>query len=89
MTTGVRAREIGRATAELSLLMDIGSAWTKAAVVGRADGRWRIAAHAAQPSAWDELSMPAPFAFAYSPKTAISRQPVPVPYWEPNSNSRY
>ncbi|MGZ6372795.1 MAG: glutamate mutase L, partial [Candidatus Limnocylindria bacterium] len=54
MTTAARGREIGRATAELSLLMDIGSAWTKAAVVGRALGRWRIAAHAAQPTAWDE-----------------------------------
>jgi hypothetical protein len=54
MTTEAPARDPGRATAELSLLIDIGSAWTKAAVVGRALGRWRIAAHAAQPSAWDE-----------------------------------
>jgi hypothetical protein len=57
MTTEARPREVGRATAELSLLMDIGSAWTKAAVVGRALGRWRIAAHAAQPSAWDESEL--------------------------------
>jgi MutL protein len=54
MTTQAPARDLGRATAELSLLVDIGSAWTKAAVVGRADGRWRIAAHAAQPTAWNE-----------------------------------
>jgi hypothetical protein len=40
--------------AELSLLVDVGSAWTKAVVVARARGRWRIAAHAAQPSAWGE-----------------------------------
>jgi hypothetical protein len=39
-------------TAEMSLLLDIGSAWTKASVVGRSQGRWRIAAHAAQPTAW-------------------------------------
>ena len=47
----------GSATTELSLLMDIGSAWTKAAVVGRTRGRWRIAAHAAQPSGWDEAEL--------------------------------
>lgn len=57
MTTNARAPEIVRATAELSLLVDIGSAWTKAAVVGRSLGRWRIAAHAAQPSAWDEADL--------------------------------
>ncbi|MDQ2854491.1 MAG: glutamate mutase L [Chloroflexota bacterium] len=54
MTLRVQDKEVGRATAELSLLIDIGSAWTKAAVVGRTLGRWRIAAHAAQPTAWDE-----------------------------------
>ena len=62
MTTEAPARELGRATAELSLLIDIGSAWTKAAVVGRAMGRWRIAAHAAQPSAWDEEELVATLA---------------------------
>jgi MutL protein len=41
-------------TAEVSLLVDTGSAWTKASVVARTRGRWRIVAHAAQPSAWDE-----------------------------------
>jgi hypothetical protein len=40
--------------AELSLLVDVGSAWTKAVVVARARGRWRIAAHVAQPTAWGE-----------------------------------
>ncbi|HLY36339.1 MAG TPA: glutamate mutase L [Candidatus Limnocylindria bacterium] len=43
-----------RPTAEISLLVDAGSAWTKASVVGRTRGRWRIVAHAAQPSAWEE-----------------------------------
>lgn len=44
-------------TAEMSLLVDIGSAWTKASVVARSRGRWRICAHTAQPSSWeyDEL----------------------------------
>lgn len=60
----VRAREpaIARASAELSLLVDIGSAWTKATVVGRSLGRWRIAAHAAQPTAWDEAELVATLA---------------------------
>lgn len=57
MTIETRATESGRATAELSLLVDIGSAWTKATVVGRTLGRWRIAAYAAQPSAWDEAEL--------------------------------
>ena len=39
---------------EMSLLVDIGSAWTKASVVGRSRGRWRIAAHLAQPTAWGD-----------------------------------
>jgi hypothetical protein len=41
-------------TAETSLLIDVGSAWTKASVVGRSRGRWRIVAHAAQPTRWGE-----------------------------------
>jgi len=57
MTIDTPRRETGRATSELSLLVDIGSAWTKAAVVGRTLGRWRIAAHAAQPSSWDESEL--------------------------------
>ncbi|MGH2463624.1 MAG: hypothetical protein ACRDFZ_08405 [Candidatus Limnocylindria bacterium] len=39
---------------ELSLLVDVGSAWTKAALVGRAGGRWRIVSGTAQPSSWGE-----------------------------------
>lgn len=57
MTVGRRETTPSLATAELSMLMDIGSAWTKAAVVGRTRGRWRIAAHAAQPSGWDEAEL--------------------------------
>jgi hypothetical protein len=53
-TNGAQARTAPQATAELSLLIDSGSAWTKASVVGRTRGRWRIVAHAAQPSDWDE-----------------------------------
>jgi hypothetical protein len=37
---------------EMALLVDAGSAWAKASVVGRVRGRWRIVAHAAQPTAW-------------------------------------
>jgi len=44
-------------TAEISLLMDVGSAWTKASVVGRTRGRWRIVAHAAQPTRWGEKAL--------------------------------
>ncbi len=42
------------ATAELSVLIDRGSTWTKASVVGQSRGRWRIAAHASQPSSWGD-----------------------------------
>jgi hypothetical protein len=38
--------------ADLALLLDIGSAWAKAGVIGRVRGRWRLVAHAAQPTAW-------------------------------------
>jgi hypothetical protein len=41
-------------SAELSLLVDVGSAWTKAAVIGRGRGRWRVVAASAQPTAWGE-----------------------------------
>ena len=37
---------------EMALLVDAGSAWAKASVIGRVRGRWRIVAHAAQPTAW-------------------------------------
>jgi hypothetical protein len=40
--------------AELSMLVDIGSAWTKAAVVARTRGRWRIVCQVAQPTDWGE-----------------------------------
>ena len=39
---------------ELTLLLDVGTAWTKAALVGRAGGRWRIVSGTAQPTAWGE-----------------------------------
>jgi hypothetical protein len=42
------------ASAELSMLVDVGSAWTKAAVVARSRGRWRIVSQVAQPTAWGE-----------------------------------
>ena len=50
----VAAIERSSASAELSVLVDIGSAWTKAAVVARARGRWRIVVQVAQPTAWGE-----------------------------------
>ena len=41
-------------SAEMTLLVDAGSAWTKAALVARSRGRWRLAAQVAQPTAWGE-----------------------------------
>lgn len=38
--------------ADLALLLDVGSAWAKAGVIGRVRGRWRLVAHVAQPTAW-------------------------------------
>ena len=51
-----RPREPARVVpeTELSLLLDVGSAWTKAALVGRAGGRWRIVSGTAQPTSWGE-----------------------------------
>jgi MutL protein len=40
--------------AEMSLLTDSGSAWTKGVLIGRGRGRWRVAAAAAQPRAWGD-----------------------------------
>lgn len=40
--------------AEVAILVDAGTAWTKAGVIGRVRGRWRLIAHAAQPTAWGE-----------------------------------
>ncbi len=60
--TGTEPAEAGdgmelRPTAEVSLLVDVGTAWSKASVVGRARGRWRVVAHAAQPSNWGEAAL--------------------------------
>jgi hypothetical protein len=57
MTMENRGRDPARVSSEMSLLTDVGSAWTKASVVARSRGRWRLAAHVAQPTAWgdDEL----------------------------------
>lgn len=41
-----------RIEAELALLVDVGSAWAKASVIGRVRGRWRVVTRAAQPTAW-------------------------------------
>lgn len=38
--------------AELALLLDVGSAWAKGSLVGRARDRWRVVAHIAQPTSW-------------------------------------
>ncbi len=37
---------------ELALLIDVGSAWAKATVIGRVRGRWRLVTRVAQPTAW-------------------------------------
>jgi hypothetical protein len=37
---------------DVALLLDIGSAWAKVALIGRIDGHWRVIGHAAQPTAW-------------------------------------
>jgi len=37
---------------DAAVLLDVGSAWAKAAVVGRVHGRWRVVGHVAQPTAW-------------------------------------
>ena len=44
-------------TADLAILVDVGSAWAKANVIGRVRGRWRIVAHAAQPTAWGSAEL--------------------------------
>lgn len=43
-----------RVDAELALLVDVGSAWTKASAVARTRGRWRVVAHVAEPTAWGD-----------------------------------
>lgn len=42
---------------EMALLLDVGSAWAKAGVIGRVRGRWRLVAHAAQPTAWGSTAL--------------------------------
>ena len=42
---------------DCSLLVDVGSAWTKASLVALAHGRWRIVAQAAQPSDWPRAEL--------------------------------
>lgn len=54
---GDTAPERPPTSAEMTLLVDAGSAWTKAAVVARTRGRWRLVAHDAQPTAWGEETM--------------------------------
>lgn len=60
-------REMPEAMAEMSLLVDIGSGWTKAAVVARTRGRWRLAAQAAQPTGWGEEELRASLAARLAP----------------------
>ncbi|MEA2652149.1 MAG: hypothetical protein QOI85_1870 [Chloroflexota bacterium] len=43
--------------AEMALLVDVGSAWAKAGVIGRVRGRWRLVAHAAQPTSWGATAL--------------------------------
>ena len=54
-------------SAEMSLLVDVGSAWTKAAVVARSRGRWRIVSHVAQPTGWGEDELRAALASRLAP----------------------
>ena len=37
---------------ELAVLLDVGSAWAKATIIGRVRGRWRVVTRVAQPTAW-------------------------------------
>jgi hypothetical protein len=43
-----------RVAAEMTLLVDAGSAWTKAAIVARTRGRWRLVGQVSQPTSWGE-----------------------------------
>jgi hypothetical protein len=54
-------------SAEMTLLVDAGSAWTKAAVVARTRGRWRLVAHDAQPTAWGEETLRSTLAARIAP----------------------
>ncbi len=52
---------------ECSLLVDVGSAWTKASLVARAHGAWRVVAAAAQPSDWPRAELVRSLAAALRP----------------------
>jgi hypothetical protein len=67
MTTARPAGTIPEPGAELSLLVDVGSAWTKAAIVGRDRGRWRIAATVAQPTVWGDEELVSSLAARLAP----------------------
>jgi hypothetical protein len=69
MTVGERHDGNGDApaSAEMSLLVDVGSAWTKAAAVARSRGRWRIVSHVAQPTGWGEDELRAALAGRLAP----------------------
>ncbi len=54
---GVGAMSQPTARAEMAVLVDVGSAWAKAGVIGQVDGRWRLVAHAAQPTAWGSAAL--------------------------------
>ncbi|MCV0404038.1 MAG: glutamate mutase L [Chloroflexi bacterium] len=43
--------------AEMAVMLDVGSAWAKAGVIGQVRGRWRLVAHAAQPTAWGSAAL--------------------------------
>lgn len=41
----------------MAVLIDVGSAWAKAGVIGQVGGRWRLVAHATQPTAWGSAAL--------------------------------
>jgi hypothetical protein len=48
---------VAEAVADCSLLIDVGSGWTKGVVVAQSRGRWRIAAAVSQPTGWGQESL--------------------------------
>jgi len=42
---------------ELALLLDVGSAWAKASVIGRVRGSWRLVTRVAQPTSWGAAAL--------------------------------
>lgn len=75
---------------DLSLLLDVGSAWTKAALVGRAGGRWRIISGTAQPTAWGESALVEDLVGRLSPHadTRLSRRLASLVQEAPRITSR-